>query len=174
MGSVEPVEEALEVEGREQSVEPANPEQTQQPPEGVFAAQYKSHSGPLPDQEWFAGLEAIHPGATEIILRDFTEERTHQRKMQEKAIDLDAHVFSEFSRYQRARLWTAGGLALFLAAGGLALIFFDKAIYGFILLVSEIAVLAAVFLARKISEADELEDDEELAEILAELDEGDD
>lgn len=70
----------------------------------------------------------------------------------------------------------AGGVALFLAAGGLALIFFDKAIYGFVLLVSEIAVLAGVFLARKISEDDDLDDlsEEELSQIMAELDEGDD
>lgn len=171
----ESTEETLALERREHKVEAAGAE-PEQSPEGIFAAQYKSHSGPLPDQDWFAGLEAIHPGATEVILRDFTEERVHQRKMQEKAIDLDAHVFSEFSRYQRSRLWIAGGLALFLAAGGLALIFFDKAIYGFVLLVSEIAVLTGVFLARRVSEEDDLDDldDEDLAQLTAELEEGED
>jgi uncharacterized membrane protein len=171
----EPTEEPLDLERREHDVEAASTEQ-EQPSEGVFAAQYKSHSGPLPDHDWFAGLEVIHPGATEIILRDFTEERVHQRKMQEKAIDLDTQVFLEFSRYQRSRLWMAGGLALFLAAGGLALIFFDKAIYGFVLLVSEIAVLAGVFFARRASEEDDLDDldDEDLDQMMAELEEGED
>lgn len=140
---------------------------------GVFAAQYKTHSGPLPDQEWFAGLEAIHPGATEIILRDFTEERQHQRRMQERAFGLDTEVFSEFSRYQKTRLWIAGGLALFLAAGGLALILLDKAVYGFILLIAEITSLAAVFLIGKVITGDDLDDldDEELEQLLEEIDE---
>lgn len=165
-------DEAVELERREQAVEAADDEASGLP-EGVFAAQYKSHSGPLPDHDWFAGLEAIHPGSTEIILRDFTEERGHQRKMQEKAIALDAEVFSEFSRYQRTRLWLAGGLALFMAAGGLALIFFDKAIYGFVLLIGEIVALAGVFLARSISDDDDLDelDDEDLDQAIAELEE---
>jgi hypothetical protein len=169
----EPGEEARDLERREQDVE-ADGDRQGQPPGGMLAAQYKSHIGPLPDQDWFAGLEAIHPGATEIILRDFAEERTHQREMQERAISLDALVFSEFSHYQRSRLWMAGGLALFLATGGLALIFFDKAIYGFVLLVSEIAVLVGVFLAQRILEEDDLDalDDEDLDQLLAEIEEG--
>lgn len=140
---------------------------------GVFAAQYKAHSGPLPDQDWFAGMEAIHPGATEIILRDFTEERQHQRRMQERAFGLDTQVFSEFSRYQKARLWIAGGLALFIAAGGLALVLLDKAVYGFILLIAEIASLAAVFLVGKVITGDDLDDldEEELEQLLEEIEE---
>ncbi len=134
----------------------------------MFAAQYKAHSGPLPDQEWFAGLETIHPGATEIILRDFTEERQHQRRMQERAFGLDTEVFSEFSRYQKTRLWIAGGLALFIAAGGLALVLFDKAIYGFILLIAEITSLVAVFSIGKVIAGDDL-DDEELDRLLEEV-----
>jgi hypothetical protein len=145
---------------------------------GVFAAEYKAHSGPLPAQEWFAGLEAIHPGSTEIILRDFTEERQHQRRMQERALGLDSKVFSEFSRYQRTRLWIAGGLALFLAAGGLALILLDKAVYGFVLLIAEITGLVSVFLVGKVIKADDLDDladldDEELDRLLEEVNEDD-
>lgn len=140
---------------------------------GVFATRYKAHSGPLPDQEWFSGLEAIHPGATEIILRDFTEERQHQRRMQEQAFGLDSKVFSEFSRYQRTRLWIAGGLALFLAISGLTLILLDKAVYGFVLLVAEITGLVGVFLVGKVIAADDLDDldDEELDRLLEEVDE---
>lgn len=166
----EETDEALDLERREQAVEAAADQDQQGPPEGFFAAQYKSHSGPLPDQDWFAGLEAIHPGSTEIILRDFTEERQHQRRMQERAITLDARVFSEFSRYQQSRLWIAGGLALFLAAGGLALIFFDKAVYGFVLLIGEIAGLMAVFFAQRVwdDDLDALED-EDLEQIMAEI-----
>lgn len=131
---------------------------------GVFAARYRAHSGPLPDQEWFARLEAIHPGATEIVLRDFTEERQHQRRMQEKAFGLDSDVFSEFSRYQKTQLLVAGGLVLFLAAGGLSLILLDKAVYGFVLLIAEITGLVAVFLVGKVISADDLDDLDDLGE----------
>jgi uncharacterized membrane protein len=140
---------------------------------GLFAAQYKAHSGPLPDQDWFAGVEAIHPGAAEVILRDFAEERQHQRHMQERAFGLDREVFSEFSHYQKTRLWIAGGLALFLAAGGLALILLDKAVYGFILLIGEITTLAGVFLIGKVIAGDDLDDldDDELDRLLEEMEE---
>jgi hypothetical protein len=142
---------------------------------GFFAARYKAHSGPLPDQDWFAGLEEIHPGATEIVLRDFTEEREHQRRMQEKAFGLDREVFSAFSSYQESRLRIAGGLALFLAAGGLALVLLDRAVYGFVLLIAEITGLMGVFLVDKALASDDgdLEDldDEELDRLLAEAEE---
>lgn len=132
----------------------------------------------MPDRDWFAGLEAIHPGSTEIILRDFTEERQHQRRMQERAFGLDKEVFSEFSSYQKTRLWIAGGLALFLATGGLALILLDKAVYGFVLLTAEIASLAAVFLVGRAIDDDGLDDlddlnDEELDQLLEEVKEED-
>jgi hypothetical protein len=108
-------EESGDLERRAAEVEAASGDDTEgQSQAGVFAAQYKAHSGPLPDQEWFAGLEAIHSGATELILRDFTEDRQHQRRMQERAFKLDTEVFSEFSSYQKTRLWIAGGLALSL------------------------------------------------------------
>jgi hypothetical protein len=49
----------------------------------------------------------------------------------------------------------AGGLVLFLAAGGLSLILLDKAVYGFVLLIAEITGLAGVFLVGKIIASDE-------------------
>jgi len=165
-------EESGDLERRAAEVEAASSGDTEgEPQAGVFAAQYKAHSGPLPDQEWFAGLEAIHPGATEFILRDFAEDRQHQRRMQERAFRLDTEVFSEFSSYQKTRLWIAGGLALFLAAGGLALILLDKAVYGFVLLIAEIAGLAGVFLVGKVIAGDDLDDldDEEMDRLLEEV-----
>lgn len=172
-------EEARDLERRATEVEAVPDSESEAQGEiqaGVFAAQYKAHSGPLPDQDWFAGLEAIHPGSTEIILRDFTEERQHQRRMQERAFGLDREVFSEFSRYQKTRLWIAGGLALFLAAGGLALILLDKAIYGFILLIIEITGLVGVFLVGKAIAGDDLDDldEEELDQIMKEIEEDED
>jgi hypothetical protein len=174
-------QESRDLEHRVTEVEatPTNqPESEAEVQSGVFAAHYKAHSGPLPAQEWFAGLEAIHPGATEIILRDFTEERQHQRRMQERAFGLDSDVFSEFSRYQKTRLWIAGGLALFLAVGGLALILLDKAVYGFVLLIAEITGLVGVFLVGKVIAADDPDDladldEEELDQLLEELKEDD-
>lgn len=95
--------------------------------------------------------------------------------MHEKALDLDSYAVRDFARYQTLRLWMAGALTLFLAAGGLALIFLDKAVYGFVLLVAEIAGLMAVFLALRVSDDEDLEipDDEDLESLLAELDQGD-
>jgi uncharacterized membrane protein len=131
--------------------------------ERIFSAQYRSHSGPLPSQEWFAAVEEIHPGATELILRDFAEERRHQREMQEKALDLDALHVRGFGRYQAHRLWIAGVLAFFVLVCGLVLILLDKTVYGFTLLVGEITTLAGLFLTQRLLPIDNegFESDEE-------------
>jgi len=96
--------------------------------------------------------------------------------MQERAFGLDKEVFSEFSSYQKTRLWIAGGLAFFFAAGGLALILLDKAVIGFILLTIEITALVGVFLVGKALAGDDLDDldEEELDQIIREIDEEDD
>jgi hypothetical protein len=136
---------------------------------GVFAAEYKSHSGPLPSQDWLTAVEALHPGATEMVLQDFTDERSHQRQMQTKALELDAVVVKDFTHYQMARLLIAGGLALFVAAAGIALILLDKGVYGFVLLIAELAGLVGVFLYGRRSEADQ---DFDVDELIAELEDG--
>jgi hypothetical protein len=141
---------------------------------GLLTAEHRTHIGPLPDQDWLSAVEAIHPGATAIILRDYTEEHQHQRRVEEREIGLDAESFSAFNRYQRSRLWVAGGIAVFLASGGLALMLLDKAIYGFVLLIAEITSLAAVFLVLEAMADDGLDelDAEESGGPLGELDEG--
>jgi uncharacterized membrane protein len=118
--------------------------------EAIFAAQVVSHASPLPSHEWFAQLEQIHPGTAAMILRDFTEERDHQRDIQRRAIDLDAAIVRDYGRYQRHRLWLAACLAFFVLFCGLGLILLNKALYGFTLLVGEIAVLAGVFLTQRL------------------------
>lgn len=165
-----------EVEPRHQSVDSVpDPQAAVRAQDGaVFAAQYKSHSGPLPGDDWLANVERLCPGATEMILTDFTEERQHQREMQRRALELDAVVVKDFGGYQHNRLLIAGGLAFFLAVCGLVLILLDRAVYGFVLLVGEIATLVGVFLVQRLvvipDEADlDLLDDEELDELAAEL-----
>lgn len=88
-----------------------------------------------------------------MILRDFAEERQHQREIQRRALDLDGSVIRDYGRYQRHRLWLAGCLAFFVLFCGLTLILLDKALYGFTLLVGEIAVLAGVFLTQRLLSA---------------------
>jgi uncharacterized membrane protein len=138
---------------------PQGPDEAEQ---GFFAAEYRSHSGPLPSQEWLASVEALHPGSTGIILKDFADERQHQRAMQVKAMDLDSRVVKDFTRYQIQRLWIAGALALFLATAGIALILLDKEIYGFVLLIAEVTGLLSVFLLNR-------EHDDDIDELLAEI-----
>jgi uncharacterized membrane protein len=121
----------------------------------VLAAQIRSHRGPLPSPEWLAEMEELHPGAVEMILRDFTEERRHLREMERKGIELNTSVAQDLGSYQSRRLSIAGGLAFFLVACGLALILLNKALYGFVLLVAEISTLVAVIMAQRAWPADE-------------------
>lgn len=129
--------------------------QQNNPDRMVLAAQIRSHSGPLPSPEWLAEMEELHPGAVEMILRDFTEERRHLREMQRKASDLDATASRDLGSYQKLRLLIAGSLAFVLVVCGLVLILLNKALYGFVLLVAEISTLVAVILTQHVWLEDE-------------------
>lgn len=62
---------------------------------------------------------------------------------------IDKASLKAFSDYQLLRLRIVGFLAAFLALAGLALIVFDKPIYGFVLLVAEIAGVVLAFFGRR-------------------------
>jgi len=135
--------DALDAEEVDGVVDPGGPE------EAELIAAFEAHSGPLPNAQWFGALEQIQPGVTDAIVRDYTDERSHQRTMQKEALRIDESSLNQFSRYQLARLLIAGGLAAFLAIAGVALIFFDQPIAGFVLLVAEIAGLVLAFFGRQ-------------------------
>jgi hypothetical protein len=117
--------------------------------EAEFVAAFESHSGPLPNRQWFEAVERIHPGATAMIIKDYTDERAHQRQMQMEALRVDEGSLGAFARYQLVRLGIVGALAALFALSGFALIVFDKPIYGFVLLVGEIAAVALAFFGRR-------------------------
>ncbi len=165
--------ESADLERRTGEVEPGVRAAAERLPDeqgGVFAAEYRSHSGPLPShQDWLTAVEVLHPGATEMVLRDFTDERQHQRQLQSKALDLDAVVVKDFTRYQMARLLVSGVIALVVAGGGLALILTGNGVYGFAVLIGQIAVLTGVFLSGR---SHQPEDDEDLDIDMDELEDG--
>jgi hypothetical protein len=128
------------------------------PSDPEFVTAYEQHSGPMPGHRWLEKVEALHPGATELMLNDFAEERQHQRMLQAKAVELDDRNLQAFSEYQTLRLKIAGAVAVFFAVAGLALIFFNKPIQGFVLLVSEIAVLVLALYGRRAKQEPESDD----------------
>lgn len=69
--------------------------------------------------------------------------------MQEEALRIDKASLKAFSDYQLLRLGIVGFLAAFLALASLALIVFDKPIYGFVLLVAEIGGVVLAFFGRR-------------------------
>lgn len=103
----------------------------------------------MPSQRWLEATETLYPGATKIILSDYQEERVHQRNMQVKSFQLDQENLKYFVSYQRLRLLIVGGLAAFVAVAGVALIFADKPVSGFVLLAGEIAAIVAAFFGRR-------------------------
>jgi hypothetical protein len=119
--------------------------------EGGLSAEYMeySHSGPLPGIPWFEAVERLAPGSTEKIVDDFTEQRKHQRALQDEALRIDAKNLDAFSAYQHLRLVIVGLLAGFIAIAGVALILLDKEMYGLVLLVGEIAAMVLAFFGRR-------------------------
>lgn len=108
------------------------------------------HEGPLPSQEWFAAVESLAPGATADLVADYIAERGHQRDIQRAAVDIDRDNFRRFARYQTYQLLAAWTVVIVLAAGGIALIALGHSIAGLVYLVSELAILAGVFLGRQL------------------------
>ncbi len=130
--------EPRSVDSLEEADDPGQPNETSTKAELVAA--FESHSGPLPNRQWFEAIETLYPGTTEIIVKDYADERDHQRRMQEEALTIDNASLKAFSDYQLLRLRIVGFLAAFLALAGLALIVFDKPIYGFVLLVAGVVL----------------------------------
>lgn len=110
----------------------------------MVLSQYE-HSGPLPDEHWFQTVEQLHPGATEMLLTDYRDQREHSRDMEKRSLALDDKTLSGFIRYQMNRLWIAGSLAGLVAVAGIVLIAVGLPIVGLIFLVAEIAALVAAF-----------------------------
>jgi hypothetical protein len=137
-----------EVSGQVEVPEAAQPGSQSQPHRQVVVTTQYAHSGPLPDQRWFAEVEQVHPGATELILTDYRDQRQHEREMEKEAIALDRVSFQIFARYQTTQLLIAGGLATLLAVAGIVLIAVGLPIGGLVILIAEIAALAATFLGR--------------------------
>jgi uncharacterized membrane protein len=152
--------EARPVDSLEEAPNPGQPNETSTKAELVAA--FESHSGPLPNRQWFEAIESLHPGTTEMIIKDYADEREHQRQMQREALRVDEGSLNAFSDYQLLRLKIVGFLAAFFALSGLALIIFDKPIYGFVLLVAEIAGVVLAFFGRR----RQLDDDAEDAESI--------
>jgi hypothetical protein len=113
----------------------------------VTVTQYE-HSGPLPDQAWFLAVERIHPGATELILSDYREQREHERQIEQQSLALDRESFGAFARYQTLQLVFVALIAALIAAGGIVLVATGRSVGGLAVLVGEIAALVLAFFGR--------------------------
>jgi len=100
-----------------------------------------SYRGPLPPPEMLKAYNECLPGSGEAILKEFTKQGGHRRFV-EKAIVLGKLYFSP-----------SLGLVVILVAFfiGFQLISEGKDIQGFVVLLSPLAGLAAVFVIGKIS-----------------------
>jgi uncharacterized membrane protein len=108
------------------------------------------HRGPIPSEQWLTTVEQLEPGTTRRMVDDFINEREHQRTMQSQALEIDRENFRSFQRYQHWQLFAAWSIVILIAIGGIVLIALGQSIAGLIALVSELAVLAGVFLGRQV------------------------
>ncbi len=104
----------------------------------------------MPSEQWLTAVENLEQGTTRRIVDDFVEERKHQRMMQTEALDIDRKNFRSFERYQHLQLFAAWSTVVLIAAGGIVLIALGDSIAGLIALVSELAILAGVFVGRQV------------------------
>jgi hypothetical protein len=116
----------------------------------VQAVQMLTHQGPLPSSDWFAAVEPLAAGTTKALVDDYVAERRHQRRLQSTAVAIDRENFLAFTRYQNRQLFAAWSVVTIIAGGGIALIATGHSIAGLVYLVSELAILAGVFIGRQV------------------------
>lgn len=118
----------------------------------VFAEQ---HEGPLPSQQWLAGVERLAPGTTQRLIDDHLVQREHQRVILSEAMALDREGFRGFRLYQLLRLGAAWSLAVLFLAAAIVLIATGHAVWGIVALATELAGLCGVFLVQRIVGSDD-------------------
>jgi uncharacterized membrane protein len=108
------------------------------------------HQGPLPSEQWLTTVEQLEPGTTRRLVDDFVAGREHERTIQARAVEIDRENFNRFARYQTLQLVAAWSTVVIIAAGGITLIATGHAIGGLVALVTELAILAGVFVGRQV------------------------
>jgi hypothetical protein len=111
------------------------------------------HKGPLPSEAWLTTVEGLEPGTTRRLVDDFVAGRKHEREIQTRAVEIDRENFNRFARYQNLQLAAAWSIVLTIAGGSITLIATGHAIGGLVALVTELAVLAGVFVGRQVIQA---------------------
>jgi len=114
--------------------------------EAVLVAMERTTAGPLPPKDWLAAAEQHYPGVTKALVDDFLAERQNARELLREAATFDRMSFRRFADYQRLQLIAATTIVLVIALGGVILALNGKSLYGFALLVFEVAGLVLAFL----------------------------
>lgn len=112
---------------------------------GILVAMERT-TGPLPSKDWLDAAEAHYPGVTKALVDDYIAERAHARELLRQAAAFDQTSFQRFAEYQRWQLAAATAIVLVIALGGVVLALDGKSLYGFGLLVFEVAGLVLAFL----------------------------
>jgi hypothetical protein len=130
----------------EVAAEIPDPEWMQQSSVGAVLVAMERTTGPLPSKDWLEAAETHYPGVTQALVDDYISERTHARELLRQAAVFDETSFHRFAEYQRSQLAAATAIVLVIALGGVVLALDGKSLYGFGLLVFEVAGLVLAFL----------------------------
>ncbi len=113
---------------------------------GAILVAMEHTTGPLPSKDWLDAAETHYPGVTKALVDDYIAEREHARELLREAAAFDQTSFFRFAHYQRSQLVAATAIVLVIALGGVVLALDGKSLYGFALLVFEVAGLVLAFL----------------------------
>ncbi len=125
---------------------PDDPAWMQQAGFGAVLVAMERTTGPLPSKDWLNAAEDHYPGVTKALVDDYVAERQNARELLRQAAAFDETSFQRFADYQRWQLAAATTIVLVIALGGVILALDGKSLYGFGLLVFEVAGLVLAFL----------------------------
>jgi hypothetical protein len=125
---------------------PDEPGWTESPGLGAILVAMEHTTGPLPSKDWLDGVERHYPGVTKALVDDYLAERETLRDLLHRAAHFDETTFERYTDYQSSQLRAATVIVLLIAAGGIVLALDGKSLYGFALLVFEVAGLVLAFL----------------------------
>lgn len=113
---------------------------------GAIVVATERTTGPLPSKDWLDAAEQHYRGVTKALVDDYIAEREHARGLLREAMAIDQMSVRGFGEYQRSQLVAATAIVLVIALGGVVLALDGKSLYGFALLVFEVAGLVLAFL----------------------------
>lgn len=115
----------------------------------------QSFAGPLPPPEIFAGYEKVLKGAADRILKMAERQAEHRQSLEKQELESETGVISRGQ-------WFAFIVTILVVIAGVSLMAIGKSPWGLALILTDLSLLAGIFLFDKYQAHKSMEDQDEV------------